>query len=133
MKKNRKIFVIAFISLLGVMLPISANAAYADMSYEIKHLSDTDTYDINKTATGAQKVKVTNAYTPLTDPCTNCQISFKPYRQGYGPCEGLIATMGQTKQFSITTSNYTGKYHLTLRRVDVTLLSTTVSFRWTYQ
>lgn len=136
MSRKRKKFTVAIatIFMLGViMLPSTVNAAYVDMAKEISHYSDTDTYSINKTVEGQQKVKVTEAYTALTNPCPNCQISFKPYREGYGPCEGITAKMGQTKAFSLSTTKYTGKYHLTLKRFDLTALPTMVLFRWTYQ
>lgn len=123
-----------FIFMLGIIIfPSKVNVAYVDMTYEISHYSDTNTYSINKTIEGQQKVKVTEAYTALTNPCPNCQVSFKPYREGYGGGEGFVAQMGQTKAFGPSSTNYKGKYHLTLRRFDLTALPTMVLFKWTYQ
>ena len=132
--KKVKILTIAFISTLGILLiPKGVDAAYVDMTYEIYHNSDTSTYKVNKTVEGIQKIKVTDAYTPITVPCPKCLIEFKPYREGFGKTEGKTLQLGQTKELPATTSNYVGKYHLVIRRQDITLLPTTVSFRWTYQ
>lgn len=134
-KEMKKIKIaITAILVLGIMiLPNSVNATYVDMAKEVSHYSDTDTYSINKTVEGKQTVKVTETYTPATNPCPNCQITFKPYREGYGGGEGFTAKMGQTKAFGLSSTKYKGKYHLTLRRFDLTVLPTMVLFRWIYQ
>lgn len=134
LKKRKYTIILVIIFMLGIiMFPNKVNAAYVDMAYEIGHYSDTNTYSITKTVEGQQKVKVTEAYTALTNPCPNCQVTFKPYREGYGGGEGFIAKMGQTKAFGLSSTNYKGKYHLALRRFDLTALPTMVLFRWTYQ
>lgn len=131
---KKKLMALTFISALAIMfMPAYVNAASVDMAYEVYHNRDVSTYSISKTVEGTQSIKFTEAYTALTNPCPKCQVTFKPYRDGYGGAEGFTAQMNQTKSFGYSTTKYTGKYHLTLRRFDLTALPTMALFKWIYQ
>lgn len=75
----RKKVIFSFMVILGmVFLPFSVNAVSLEMTYsKISPLSWTRTYSINKTSWDGQKIKIRNAYTPVTDPCPNCEFDFE--------------------------------------------------------
>lgn len=99
MKKKIKLGIIMMLILGVIIIPCNTNAASTEMTYIVSPTSDTNSNKINKTVVNAQKLKIRNAYTPITDPCPDCQVSFKPYREGYGGCDGMTVKMNQTKTF----------------------------------
>ena len=131
----RKKVIFSFMVILGmVFLPFSVNAASVEMTYSnIGPLSWTRTYSINKTSWDGQKIKIRNAYTPVTDPCPNCEFDFELHNEATGKTEGrLRLKMNQTGSFPGDTDMPPGRYYLKIKRVGVTAVPSTVSFTWTY-
>lgn len=133
--KRTKMLAIAFLSVLGIILiPNCVNAASIDLAYEVQPNASVRTNSITKTIVGPQSVKVTNAYTALTDPCPKCEFYFYGYSVESGDAGGrLTLKMNESAQFRGDTMYPEGKYYLSIERKDLTLLPTTVLFKWTYQ
>lgn len=133
--KRFKSFVLTLAITLGIIfIPYSAKAATMEMTYyNISPLSWTRTTSINKTSWDGQKIKVRNAYTPITDPCPNCEFEFELYNEGMGKTEGrLRLKMNQTGSFPGDTDMPPGRYYLKIKRVGPTAVPSTVSFTWIY-
>lgn len=131
----RKKVIFSFMVILGmVFLPFSVNAASVEMTYsKISPLSWTRTYSINKTSWDGQKIKIRNAYTPVTEPCPNCEFDFELHNESTGKTEGrLRLKMNQTGSFPGDTDMPPGRYYLKIKRVGVTAVPSKVSFTWTY-
>lgn len=131
----RKKVIFSFMVILGmVFLPFSVNAVSLEMTYsKISPLSWTRTYSINKTSWDGQKIKIRNAYTPVIDPCPNCEFDFELHNESTGKTEGrLRLKMNQTGSFPGDTDMPPGRYYLKIKRVGVTAVPSTVSFTWTY-
>ena len=131
----RKKVIFSFMVILGmVFLPFSVNAASVEMTYcKISPLSWTRTYSINKRSWDGQKIKMRNAYTPITEPCPNCEFDFELHNEATGKTEGrLRLKMNQTGSFPGDTDMPPGRYYLKIKRVGITTVPSTVSFTWTY-
>lgn len=131
----RKKVIFSFMVILGmVFLPFSVNAVSLEMTYsKISPLSWTRTYSINKTSWDGQKIKIRNAYTPVTDPSPNCEFDFELHNESTGKTEGrLRLKMNQTGSFPGDTDMPPGRYYLKIKRVGITTVPSTVSFTWTY-
>ena len=117
-----------------VFLPFFVNAASVEMTYsKISPLSWTRTYSINKTSWDGQKIKIRNAYTPVTDPCPNCEFDFELHNESTGKTERrLLLKMNQTGSFPGDTDMPPGRYYLKIKRVGVTAVPSTLSFTWAY-
>lgn len=133
--KKVKILTVGFVSILGILLlPKGINAASVDMAYEIQPGEKVNTYSITKTIVGPQSVKVTYAYTALTDPCPKCEFYFYGNSVENGAAGGrLTLQMNEDAEFRGDTMFNEGKYYLSIERKDFTLLPTTVLFKWIYQ
>ena len=104
-----------------------------DKYSKISPLSWTRTYSINKTSWDGQKIKIRNAYTPITEPCPNCEFDFELHNEATGKTEGrLRLKMNQTGSFPGDTDMPPGRYYLKIKRVGITTVPSTVSFTWTY-
>ncbi len=134
MKKWKKITLALAITLGILIVPYSANAATTEMTYyNISPLAWTETRTINKTSMDGQKIKVGYAFTPITDPCPNCEFDFQLYNVEMGKTEGgLRLKMNQTGAFPGDTDMPPGRYYLKIRRVGPTAVPSTVTFTWTY-
>ena len=69
MKSFKKFGLTLAIALRIIVIPCSVDAATIDMTYyNLSPLSWTRSNSINKTSWDGQKIKIRNAYTPMTDP-----------------------------------------------------------------
>lgn len=134
MKSFKKFGLTLAIALGIIVIPCSVDAATIDMTYyNLSPLSWTRSNSINKTSWDGQKIKIRNAYTPMTDPCPNCEFDFELHNEETGKTEGrLHLKMNQTGSFPGDTDMPPGRYYVKIKRVGPTALPSTVSFTWTY-
>ncbi len=134
MKRFKRFALTLAITLGIIVIPCSVDAATIDMTYyNISPLSWTRTTTINKTSWDGQKIKIRNAYTPITDPCPECEFDFELHNEETGKTQGrLRLKMNQTGSFAGDTDMAAGRYYLLIKRVGLTGVPSTVSFTWTY-
>ena len=118
-----------------IIIPHSVYAAsYGVCLSGVEYQKDSTTGTVNKTEWGNQSVKITNAYTSMTNPCPNCEFRIKPNNLETGILGGVVAKMGGTYSFvNHDGAGAPGKYNLKVARYDYTLLKSTVDLTWYYQ
>lgn len=94
------------------------------ISMELNNNDSKNTSFITKNVEKLQRYKSTSNITWLNNPCTDCKTATTLYGSNT-----LTMTMGNTKTFN-DYSYFLGDYRLTIKRSDVTLLTTSHIGTW---
>lgn len=130
LKKSLLVFLVAVV--LDISVSYAATYTTRVVSYDIAPGAKVSTSNRKKESYSSQTYENTFTNTTLTSPCPNCPIGVKFENKDKTLSTERTVYMGQTVTCNNTALWEKGDYHLTLRRTDITALTTHTSGNWNY-
>lgn len=130
LKKSLLILLVAII--LDITITSAVTYTTRVVAVNIAPGGKVTTSDREKTTYATQTYENTYTNTTLTSPCLNCPIGIRFENKAGTLFTDRTVYMNQTVTCNNSALNQPGKYHITLRRTDITALTTYTSGNWNY-